>query len=191
LPSVALDPSGGDGALRRSLAPFGIDVRLTDLYPEMYAAAAGYVTRQPLDASKAEQLRYAFESVGIDCTAVITNTPHNTQEACAIVKNLIALVERGQVDLVAALFRSIWGAEPGRLPYLNRPYFYGEILCCWRPRWIAGTEGSPMHAYTWYVWRNMRRSGPSLKVRIGKDELTASLAALNLPNALPDRTEAA
>ena len=61
LPRVALDPCGGDGALRRSLAPFGIDVRLTDLYPEMYAAAAGYVTRQPLDASKAEQLRYAFE----------------------------------------------------------------------------------------------------------------------------------
>ena len=33
LPRVALDPCGGDGALRRSLAPFGIDVRLSDLYP--------------------------------------------------------------------------------------------------------------------------------------------------------------
>ena len=75
------------------------------------------------------------------------------------------------MEFVAALFRSIWGAEPGRLPYLNRPSFYGEIICCWRPRWIAGSEGSPMHAYTWYVWRNMRRSGPSLKVRVGKDEL--------------------
>jgi hypothetical protein len=29
---------------------------------------------------------------------------------------------------------------------------------------------SPMHAYTWYVWRNASRDGPSLKVRIGKDE---------------------
>jgi hypothetical protein len=37
-----------------------------------------------------------------------------------------------------------------------------------------------MHAYTWYVWRKAPRSGPSLKVRIGKDELTAFLAALNL-----------
>jgi hypothetical protein len=35
------------------------------------------------------------------------------------------------------------------------------------------------------------RSGPPLKVRIGKDELTAFLAVLNLPNALPVRTEAA
>jgi hypothetical protein len=30
-----------------------------------------------------------------------------------------------------------------------------------------------------------------LKVRIGKDELTAFLAALNLPNALPVRAKAA
>jgi hypothetical protein len=30
-PRVALDPCGGDGALRRSLAPFGIEVRLSDL----------------------------------------------------------------------------------------------------------------------------------------------------------------
>jgi hypothetical protein len=30
LPRVALDPCGGDGALR-GLTPFGIDVRLTDL----------------------------------------------------------------------------------------------------------------------------------------------------------------
>jgi hypothetical protein len=35
LPRVALDPCGGDGALRRCLSPFGVDVRLSDLYPEM------------------------------------------------------------------------------------------------------------------------------------------------------------
>jgi hypothetical protein len=166
-----LDPCGGDGALRRSLIPFGVDVRLTDLYPEMYAAADGYVTRQPLDASESEHLRYAFESGGSDCTAIVTNTPHNTREACDIVENLFALVEGQHVEFVASLFRSIWGAEPGRLPSLTRSSFYGEILCCWRPRWIAGSEGSPMHAYTWYIWRKTQRSGPSLKVRIGKNEL--------------------
>jgi hypothetical protein len=153
------------------MAPFGVDVRLTDLYPERYRTADGYVTREPLDAADPEHLRYAFELAGAGCTAIATNTPHNTKEACAIVKNLIALVEEQDVEFVAALFRSIWGAEPGRLPYLNRPSFYGEILCCWRPRWIAGSEGSPMHAYAWYVWRKNSRSGPSLKVRIGKDEL--------------------
>jgi hypothetical protein len=183
LPGVALDPCGGDGALRRCLAPFGVDVRPTDLYPELYPAAHGYVTGKALDASEAEHLRNAFELAGAACTAIITNTPHNTKEACAIVKNLISLVEGQHVDFVAALFRSIWGTEPGRLPYFTRPSFCGEILCCWRPRWIAGSEGSPMHAYAWYVWRNTPRDGPSLKARIGKDELTA--LAYRLPPSVP------
>ena len=153
-PRVALDPCGGDGALRRSLAPFGVDVRLSDLYPDKYLGADGYVTRQPLDASDPDHLQYAFELAGANCTAIIINTPHNTVEACAIVRNLVALVEEQHVNFVTALFRSIWGAESlisiGRL---------GEILCCWRPRWIPGTKKSPMHPYTWYVWRNAHRSG--------------------------------
>jgi hypothetical protein len=173
LPRVALDPCGGDGALRRGLAPFGVDVKLSDLYPEMYPAADRYVTSQPLDASEPEHLQYAFESAGADCTAIITNTPHNTDEACAIVRNLVALVEAQQVDFVAALFRAIWGAEPGRLAFFNRPSFCGEILCCWRPRWIPETKKSPMHAYAWYIWRKEPRRGPSLKVRVGRREAIA------------------
>ena len=102
LPRAALDPCGGDGALRQGLEPFGVDVRLSDLYPEKYPGSDGYVTRQPLDASEAEHLRYALELAGADRTAIITNTPHNTDEACAIVRNFIALVEDQQVDFVAA-----------------------------------------------------------------------------------------
>jgi hypothetical protein len=176
LPRVALDPCGGDGALRRGLAPFGVDVRLTDLYPEMHAAAEGYVTTRPLDACDAEHLQYAFEQAGPDCDAIITNTPHNTDEASAIVRNLISLVEGQHVDFVAALFKSIWGAEPRRLLFFNRPSFSGEILCCWRPRWTPGTKKSPMHAYAWYVWRKEPRSGPPLKVRVGRRETIAALS---------------
>jgi hypothetical protein len=156
-------------------------VRLTDLYPDMYPAADSYVTSQPLDASEPEHLKYAFELAGADCTAIITNTPHNTDEACAIVRNLVALVEEQQVEFAAALFRSIWGAEPGRLAYLNRPSFFGEILCCWRPRWIVGSQGSPMHAYAWYVWRKEPRSGPTLKVRVSKSETITAVSAVNPP----------
>jgi hypothetical protein len=134
----------------------------------MYSDADGYLTRESLDASDPEQLRHALALAGTGCTAIVTNTPHVTSEACAIVENAIGLVEGQQVDLVAMLFRSIWGGEPGRLPYFNRPSFHGEIACCWRPRWIAGTTGSPMHVYTWFVWMKTPRSGPSLKVRIGR-----------------------
>ena len=154
--------------LNRRLQTAGQTARLEALETEYAASGArGEAWRQAeLDASEPEQLQHAFELAG-GCTAIVTNTPHNTKEASAVVENLIALVEEQRVELAAALFRSIWGAEPGRLPYLNRPSFYGEILCCWRPRWIPGSEGSPMHAYAWYVWRRAPRSGPSLKVRVG------------------------
>jgi hypothetical protein len=145
------------------------------------ADEARRVTSEPLDASEPEHLWLVLELSGSDCTAIITNTPHNTDEACAIVRNLVALVEGQHVDFVAALFMAICGAEPGRLAYLNRPSFFGEILCCWRPRWIPGTKKSPMHAYAWYVWRNTHRSGPSLKVRVGKSETMADLSAVNPP----------
>jgi hypothetical protein len=42
---------------------------------------------------------------GPDCGALITNIPHNTAEACGIVRNLIALVEGQHVEFVAALFQ--------------------------------------------------------------------------------------
>jgi hypothetical protein len=145
------------------------------------ADEARRVTSEPLDASEPEHLWLLFELSGSDCTAIITDTPHNTDEACAIVRNLVALVEGQHVEFVPALFRSIWGAEPGRLSYLNRPSFFGEILSCWRPRWIPGSEGSPMHAYAWYDWRNTARSGPSLKVRVGKSETITALSAVNPP----------
>ena len=33
-----------------------------------------------------------------------------------------------------------------------------------------------MHAYAWYVWRKEPRSGPSLKVRVGRRETIAALS---------------
>ena len=102
--------------LNRRLQTAGQTARLEALETEYAASGArGEAWRQAeLDASEPEQLQHAFELAG-GCTAIVTNTPHNTKEASAVVENLIALVEEQRVELVAALFRSIWGAEPGRL----------------------------------------------------------------------------
>jgi hypothetical protein len=180
LPRIALDPCGGDGALRRGLSPFGIQVKLADLYPEKYPAADGYLMREPLDAGHVESLRFSLEQAGANCRAIITNSPHNTEEATAIVKNLVALAEEGRIDFAAALFKSFWGDEKGRVSLFNRPSFPGEITCCWRARWILESKGSPEHAYAWYVWRKEPKSGLSLKVRVSEAEAgAATIAALS------------
>ena len=63
------------------------------------ADEARRVTSEPLDASEPERLWLLFELSGSDCTAIITNTPHNMNEACAIVRNLVALMEGQRVEL--------------------------------------------------------------------------------------------
>jgi hypothetical protein len=179
-PRIALDPCGGDGGLRRGLVAFGIEVRLTDLYPEKYPAADGYLTRELLDACHTESLHSSLEQAGQNCRAIITNSPHNTEEATAIVRNVIALVEDGCIEFAAMLFKNIWGDEKGRISLFNRPSFLGEITCCWRARWIPESKGSPEHAYTWYVWRNEPKSGLSLKVRVSEAEaIAATIAAMS------------
>jgi hypothetical protein len=180
LPGIAIDPCGGDGALRRGLASFGIDVRLTDLYPDKHSTTDGYLTRELLDAGHMESLRFSLDLASGNCRAIVTNSPHNTEEATAIVGNLVALAEEGRIDFAAALFKNIWGDEKGRISLFNRPSFLGEITCCWRARWIPESKGSPEHAYTWYVWRNEPKSGLSLKVRVSEAEaIAATIAALS------------
>jgi hypothetical protein len=102
-----------------------------------------------------------LDLAGAACTAIITNTPHNMRETCAIVGNFIALVEGQRVD-----------SPPQPVLLLQR----NPLLLALR--WIAGSKGSPMHAYAWYVWRKAPRIGPSLKVRIGKRELAGVLGGV-------------
>jgi hypothetical protein len=54
------------------------------------ADEARRVTSEPLDASEPERLWLLFELSGSDCTEIITNTPHNVNEAYAIVRNLVS-----------------------------------------------------------------------------------------------------
>jgi hypothetical protein len=67
LPRVALDPCDGDGAIRRHLTPFGVDVRLSDLFPKLYPDADGYVTHEPLDASDPHNLRHELGLAAVGC----------------------------------------------------------------------------------------------------------------------------
>jgi hypothetical protein len=54
-----------------------VNVRLSDLYPERYLGADGYIASQPLDAAEPEQLGHALTLAGPNCTAIITNTSND------------------------------------------------------------------------------------------------------------------
>ena len=171
-----LDPCGGDGALRRGSRAIRSRCAVDRPLCRKYPAADGYLTREWLDAGHGESLRFSLEQAGPECSAVITNSPHNTEEATAIVKNLVALAEEGRIDFAVTLFKTIWGDEKGRISLFNRPSFLGEIACCWRVRWIPESKGSPQHAFSWYVWRQEPKSGLPMKVRVSEAEAIAAMA---------------
>lgn len=149
LPAVALDPCGGAGAIRRALAVHGVDVRLTDIAPQAYAGTPGYVSQDPLDATKLDHLCRAVSLSG--SRAVITNTPYG-KLAQPIARNLVSLVETGELDMAALLFSSLWSGAGERASLFDSITYTGRIDCLWRPEWIAGTGGGGTMPFSWFVW---------------------------------------
>jgi hypothetical protein len=166
-----LDPCGGAGALRDGLQRHGVDVRLTDAYPEDYPAK-GYATLKRLDATQFENLLEAVRLVG--AKAIVTNPPYRTAIAPRIVSNMVELVEAGEVSLAAVLVPREWVAAQGRVEMFDRPSYWGEIIPAWRPRWIAGTDAGGKTSSSWVVWR---RPLPDARVvHVAKGEAEALVA---------------
>lgn len=149
LPAVALDPCGGAGAIRRALTAHGVDVRLTDIAPEVYAGTEGYISQEPLDATRIDHLRQAVSVAGV--RTVISNTPYG-QLAQPIARNLVSLVETGELDMVALLFSALWAGAGERVPLFDSVAYSGRIDCLWRPEWIEGTGGGGTMPFSWFVW---------------------------------------
>jgi hypothetical protein len=72
--SIRAAATAPSAAIWRTL---GVDVRLSDLYPERYLGADGYFASQPLDAAEPEQLGHALTLAGPHCAAIITNTSND------------------------------------------------------------------------------------------------------------------
>ena len=169
LPTFALDPCGGNGAIRRALKPFGCDVRLTDLYPQLYCRD-GYLSETPLDARRAEDLRVALALASI--RAVVTNGPWG-RDGPQIAKALVDLVRAAELDFVAILFRPTWADEKGRMPLLRSGVFHTEINLCWRTVWFDRSPdekvSQPQHTSTWFVFSRDAGRHP-LRISVLKEE---------------------
>jgi hypothetical protein len=78
-------------------------------------------------------------------------------------------IRKGNCKLVALLGRNeIDCAGPTRSQFFGScPEFAAKIVLTWRPRWVAGSTGSPRHNYAWYVWTddlaaNVATHGPRI-----------------------------
>jgi hypothetical protein len=81
--------------------------------------------------------------------SIVTNPPYHVAEA--FIRHALRLTQPVG-GMVAMLLRSEYRHAKSRIDLFEGPPFRAEIALTRRPRWIAGTTGSPRHNYSWYIW---------------------------------------
>jgi hypothetical protein len=131
------EPACGNGSISQRLVQFGHSVVSTDLHDHGFGLPG-------LDFLKAD----CIPQTGV--RAIVTNPPYGDLVEPFIEKAL-ELMEpvKGQV---AMFLRNEWDCGVRRMSLFGLPPFHKKIVVTKRPRWIAGSTGSPRHNYAWFVW---------------------------------------
>lgn len=87
--------------------------------------------------------------------SIVTNPPYSLAEE--FVRHALDLT-RAAGGMVAMLLRHEFDCAATRRDLFDMRAFAYRMALTRRPRWIAGTTGSPRHNFTWFVWdwRNER-----------------------------------
>ena len=127
------EPAAGDGAMATVLrVEGGYRVAESDIAPRNDAPHVDFLAKGDLPPNT----RW-----------IVTNPPYSLAEEF-VRKALDLTYPSGGV---AMLLRNEWDCASSRIDLFGRP-FARKIVLTWRPRWIAGSTGSPRHNYAWFVW---------------------------------------
>jgi hypothetical protein len=134
----------GDGRLAQAIRAGGRGVFHSDLYPtpgSLDMPRDFLISAPPPDPS----------------LIVVTNPPFNRTDD--FLQRGLELMELRLTGGLVLLLRHDHLTAASRAEALNRATL--EVHCCWRPRWIADTEGSPRWSFVWVAWLpTVMRVGP-------------------------------
>ena len=90
--------------------------------------------------------------------AIVTNPPYLGDLPEDFIRHALKLMlpVRGQV---AMFLRNEYDCSKGRMDLFGLPPFHKKVIVTKRPRWIAGSTGSPRHNYAWFVWDWRHKAG--------------------------------
>lgn len=149
---VIWECAAGDGALSRRFGEFA-PVVSTDI-----ARYPGFEPDALVDFLKVESLDQVERDVGRRPTAIVTNPPYGDL-AADFARKALELV-RPDRGYVALLCRNEWDTAGDKRPDLfQHPAFARKLIMFHRPKWIAGSTGSPRHQFSWYIWDFSRPVG--------------------------------
>jgi hypothetical protein len=138
------EPACGLGHLSKRLVELGTEkVISTDLIDRGFGSGG-------IDFLACPTAPGALLNYGNKRFAIITNPPYGDLAEQFIRQALKLTKERG--GLVAMFLRNEYDCAKERMDLFNEHPFAMKIIVTKRPRWIAGSKGSPRHTYAWYVW---------------------------------------
>ena len=146
--TMVIEPACGDGAISKVFEAKGHRVISSDLYPQLEGAETKDFINDP----------FIIDHHG---TLVITNPPYANPYIDQFIERVIDMVKNdGCVG--ALLMRNEVDCAQSRRPYFEEcQFFHSKLVLNWRPRWIAGSTGSPRHNYSWYIWSTSNRMSPA------------------------------
>lgn len=130
------EPACGDGAMSDVLMEHFTDVVSSDLVER------GYTHAMPGSRD------FLAEE---DPVAMIVTNPPFDDLAEKFIRHGLELTKPCD-GLVALLLRHEYDCAKGRYDLFSKAPFARKVVLTWRPRWIAGSKGSPRHNYSWFIW---------------------------------------
>ena len=146
------EPACGEGHISKRLVQLGAYVISTDLIGRGYGTGG-------LDFLKCPRIPAALTK-GSGRIGIITNPPYGdlADEFLAAALELTAPVD----GIVAMFMRNEWDMAKNRHRWFEgHPAFAMKVCVTKRPRWVAGSKGSPRHSYSWYVWDHRNGGAPA------------------------------
>ena len=139
---AASEPAAGNLRLAAMIRLAGREVIASDLHPRDGSAPLDFLHDAAPDTTRG--------------AIVVTNPPYNALDA--FIARGLDLLDRDHVRVLVLLLRHDHLTAGSRVATLNRAT--REVHCNWRPRWIAGSNGSPRWSFAWLVWTKGPRRPP-------------------------------
>jgi hypothetical protein len=144
------EPAAGDGRIFDALRAVGHNVVASDIVP------------QRADIARLDFLNDDVPEAAIG-GVVATNPPFaRSGLGDKFLRRGLELLDRKRVRTVVFLQRHDASTADCRVEIFKRALF--EVRCCWRPRWIEGSEGNGRWAFSWWCWCAEKKGPPMVQV---------------------------
>jgi len=140
-PGGIWEPACGEGHISIRLTEHGALVVSTDLYDRGFG-----VSGVDFLASNPKSIAPGYRGP----KTIVTNPPYGDL-AAQFIRKALELMERCS-GRVALFLRNEFDCRKNQALFSKHPAYAGKVVVTKRPRWIAGSKGSPRHNYAWYIW---------------------------------------